>query len=131
MALIAVGMFAAGMRGSQMFDIDFTGGTSLTFMLNDSSKMPIAEVRNTLRSTELNEKNLLVVERGETNTRYSIDTSEQSVDRVKEVVQQAFGDKLLTYVRTGVLTPWSGTALPHATEIGPGHPAEEPETQKK
>jgi argininosuccinate synthase len=30
-------------------------------------------------------------------------------------------DKLLTYVQTGLLTPWSGTALPHVAEIGPGH----------
>jgi argininosuccinate synthase len=30
-------------------------------------------------------------------------------------------DKLFTYVRTGLLAPWSGTALPHVAEIGPGH----------
>src|SRR4051794_11042327 len=30
-------------------------------------------------------------------------------------------DKLFTYVKTGVLAPWSGTALPHVAEIGPGH----------
>jgi len=29
-------------------------------------------------------------------------------------------DKLFTYVRTGLLAPWSGTALPHVPEIGPG-----------
>jgi len=35
-------------------------------------------------------------------------------------------DKLFTYVKTGVLAPWSGTALPHVAEIGPGHaPREE------
>jgi argininosuccinate synthase len=28
-------------------------------------------------------------------------------------------DKLFTYVKTGVLAPWSGTALPHVAEIGP------------
>jgi argininosuccinate synthase len=28
-------------------------------------------------------------------------------------------DKLFTYVKAGVLAPWSGTALPHVTEIGP------------
>jgi argininosuccinate synthase len=30
-------------------------------------------------------------------------------------------DKLFTYVRTGLLAPWSGTALPHVAAIGPGH----------
>jgi argininosuccinate synthase len=29
-------------------------------------------------------------------------------------------DKLFTYVKAGVLAPWSGTALPHVPEIGPG-----------
>ena len=33
-------------------------------------------------------------------------------------------DKLFTYVKAGVLAPWSGTALPHVPEIGPGHPAD-------
>jgi argininosuccinate synthase len=28
-------------------------------------------------------------------------------------------DKLFTYVKAGVLAPWSGTALPHVAEIGP------------
>jgi argininosuccinate synthase len=28
-------------------------------------------------------------------------------------------DKLFTYVKAGVLAPWSGTALPHVGEIGP------------
>jgi argininosuccinate synthase len=31
-------------------------------------------------------------------------------------------DKLFTYVKAGVLAPWSGTALPHLPE--PEHPAE-------
>jgi argininosuccinate synthase len=35
-------------------------------------------------------------------------------------------DKLFTYVQTGVLAPWTGTALPHVAEIGPAHDAEEP-----
>jgi argininosuccinate synthase len=28
-------------------------------------------------------------------------------------------DKLFTYVKAGVLAPWSGTALPHAPELPP------------
>ena len=31
-------------------------------------------------------------------------------------------DKLFTYVKAGVLAPWSGTALPHLPE--PEHPAD-------
>ena len=40
-------------------------------------------------------------------------------------------DKLFTYVRAGVLAPWSGTALPHVAEIGPGHQADDPENGQK
>jgi hypothetical protein len=43
-------------------------------------------------------------------------------------------DKLFTYVRAGVLAPWSGTALPHPAEAGTesgSTPAEAPETVEK
>jgi SecD/SecF fusion protein len=59
--LIAIGMFAVYKRGGQMLDIDFTGGSSVTFALNESDKMPIAEVRDVLEDSELADKNLLIV----------------------------------------------------------------------
>ena len=37
-ALIAIGMMAVYFRGSQLLDIDFTGGSSVTFTLNDSEQ---------------------------------------------------------------------------------------------
>jgi len=30
-------------------------------------------------------------------------------------------DKLFTYVKVGVLAPWTGTALPHPSELPPKH----------
>ncbi len=57
--------------------------------------MPIAEVRQAMEETGL--KNLLVVEQENTNTRYSIDTSEQSIDKVEQAIAKKFGDKLMTY----------------------------------
>ncbi|HEX2474540.1 MAG TPA: protein translocase subunit SecF, partial [Lacipirellulaceae bacterium] len=57
----------------------------------------ISEVRAALSNTELAEKNLLIVERGTSNTRYQVDTSEQSVDKTKEAISTSFGDKLMTY----------------------------------
>lgn len=97
LAIIAVGMVAAVSRGSQLFDIDFTGGSSVTFTLKPADAMPIGAVRDALIGTDLKDKNLLVVERGETHTRYSIDTSEQSVERVQEIIREAFSNKLMTY----------------------------------
>jgi argininosuccinate synthase len=42
-------------------------------------------------------------------------------------------DKLFTYVKTGVLAPWTGTALPHVPEIGhgPENPPDGPEADPK
>jgi argininosuccinate synthase len=40
-------------------------------------------------------------------------------------------DKLLTYVKTGVLAPWSGAALPAPSGIEGSHPADGPRDEKK
>ncbi len=93
--VIAIGMIAVVGRGSQLFDIDFTGGSSVAFTLNQP--IPLGQVRNALARTELVDKNLLVVERGEKSTGYTVDTSEQSVDKVKDVVHKEFSDKLKKY----------------------------------
>jgi SecD/SecF fusion protein len=95
--LIAIGMVAAYFRGSQLLDIDFTGGSSVTFTLNDKDSMPLSEVRNALVKTELADKNLLIVGRGEKDAAYTVDTSEQTVDNVKTVIIKEFGDKLKKY----------------------------------
>jgi SecD/SecF fusion protein len=97
LVLIAIGLAAVFARGKQLLDIDFTGGSSVSFILNESAKMPIADVRAAFEGTDLADKNLLIVERGTTNTRYQIDTSEQSVDNVKDIIRQTFGPKLMTY----------------------------------
>jgi SecD/SecF fusion protein len=97
LVIITIGMAAVFARGSQLLDIDFTGGSSATFMLKESAAMPISDVRAALSETELAGKNLLIVERGRSHTRYQIDTSEQSVEKVKDIISKTFGDKLMTY----------------------------------
>jgi SecD/SecF fusion protein len=97
LVIITIGMAAVFARGSQLLDIDFTGGSSVTFMLKESAAMPISDVRAALSETELAGKNLLIVERGRSHTRYQIDTSEQSVEKVKDIISKTFGDKLMTY----------------------------------
>jgi SecD/SecF fusion protein len=123
---IVIGIVAIYFRGSQLLDIDFTGGSSVTFALKESDKMPIAAVRNALLDSELAEQNMLVVELGESQTRYTIDTSEQSVDRVKDVLAQRFGDKLLRFsVQIGALKQFdeggvAGTEAQLTVNKGPG-----------
>ena len=96
LAVIAIGLVAVYFRGAQMLDIDFTGGSSVTFTLKSSEGMSRNEVGDTLEKTELADKNLVIVQLGTDQTRYRIDSSE-SVDRVKEIVSAEFGDKLKTF----------------------------------
>jgi SecD/SecF fusion protein len=106
--VIGVGMVAAYARGWSLLDIDFTGGSSVTFALNPDDKMSIGDVRDALVATPLGEKNLVVVERGKTGTRFSVDTSDQSVDEVKQIVLDTFDDKMQMFsVEIGALTPFT------------------------
>ncbi len=93
LVLLAIGMAAVYSRSSQLLDIDFTGGSSVTFTL--SEPMPISKVQAALDDTKLSDKNLLVVARGTSDTRYTVDTSERSVEDVKAVLAKTFGDNLM------------------------------------
>ena len=70
------------------------------FTLNEP--MPLDKVRNILAEAKIGEaklgdKNLIVVERGEKHTDMPMDTSEQSVESVKKVISDEFGDKFKKY----------------------------------
>ncbi len=99
-SLILIGMVAVYTRGTQLLDIDFTGGSSVTFTLNDKDPMTQAGVSEALGKTELADKNLLVVQIGRDGTAFTVDTSEQSVDKVKDIIIKEFGDKLKKYSLT-------------------------------
>jgi SecD/SecF fusion protein len=94
--------------------------------LNPENKMGIGAVRDALVETPLGEKNLLVVERGQTGTRFSVDTSDQSVDEVKQVILDTFDDKLQMFsVEAGAIAPFTagtftGFEAPITVNEGPG-----------
>ncbi len=133
--VIVAGIGAMVARGTDLLNIDFTGGTSVYFVLDDQAD--IAEVRDVLEHSELADKNLLVVARGTIatgnaksgNTTYSVDTSVvdevtedgQTIDAagwVKGVISEKFKGKLRTYeVRADepVFVPADGTS-PAAVE---------------
>ena len=91
-------MVAVYARGTQLLDIDFTGGSSVTFTLKAIRQdVDCRGPRRARRNPSWPTRTCLIVERGTTNTRYQIDTSEQSVDTVKEIITKTFGDKLMTY----------------------------------
>lgn len=95
-AVILIGMIAVYSRGGSMLDIDFTGGSSVSFMLRPSDRMPIGQVRARLEKTDLADRNLVIVELGTDDMRYTIDSS-ASVEQVKQIVTDEFGDKLLKF----------------------------------
>ncbi len=108
LVVIATGLAAVGYRQSGILNIDFTGGTSVTMALTADNAMPFTDVDNTLRETVLAEKDLLVVQQGETGTRYTInsnlaagdkdsDPGRDLVTETEAIIAQAFEGKLLTY----------------------------------
>ena len=95
--VIAIGLGAVSMRGRDLLDIDFTGGSSVTIVFEDDQKMPYNEVYETLEKTPLGEANLSLVSVGDDGTRYTVTTINDNVDDVEKILTDAFGDKLKTY----------------------------------
>jgi SecD/SecF fusion protein len=110
--LILIGMVGCYFRGSSLLNIDFTGGSTVTFVLDEAHPKPINEVQAALDKTDLFGKNLLVVRNGEKDTRYTVNTSEQAVDKVKQTIIDTFGNELLNYsVEFSNLKPFTDGAL--------------------
>ncbi|TWT86187.1 bifunctional preprotein translocase subunit SecD/SecF [Pseudobythopirellula maris] len=108
LALISLGLVGVFSRGSDLLDIDFTGGSSVTMALKPENAATIAEVRETLEQTELVENNLLIVERGETGTRFTVNSSIEDVDEAESILDEAFQGKLQTYsVEIGESEPFT------------------------
>ncbi|TWT48283.1 protein translocase subunit SecD [Botrimarina hoheduenensis] len=115
LALIGLGLAGVFGRGENLLNIDFTGGSSVTMVLKKDASAPIAEIRKTLETTELADKNLLVVELGESDadapsTRYTISSSLDDVDAAEDLIAETFGDKLQTYsVKLGSVKSFTET----------------------
>ncbi len=93
--LIAIGMVAVGMRGKSLLDIDFTGGSSVTFVLDGAHRMDYAEVEKALRGTPLSDATLVAMD--ETGTRYTVTTTNDDIAKVEEMLAETFTGKLKTY----------------------------------
>ena len=128
--LIGLGLAAVAQRGEGILNIDFTGGTSVTMVLNEDNAMTVGEVRSELEQTDLADKNLLVVERGRTNTRFTVNSSlrdRNSVEQVQQILADQFAGRLKSYnVEFRDLTPFSegdftGTEATLAINMGPGY----------
>jgi len=102
LAFILLGLAAAAQRGQGLFDIDFTGGTSVQVAFKPDRGLDIADVRKAV--SVLPDVAVSAVTGGDAaaNTRYKIDTSlrdETPADGndVEQALRQVFPDRLQTY----------------------------------
>ncbi|QDT69902.1 bifunctional preprotein translocase subunit SecD/SecF [Planctomycetes bacterium MalM25] len=104
LAVIGVGLLGVMNRGENLLNIDFTGGSSVTMVLDQPAEF--SEVRSALADAELGESlgggklgdaNLTVVKRGETGTRYTINCNVDDVGAIEALIAKTFDGKLKTY----------------------------------
>ena len=120
-AVIALGALAAYRRGSELFDIDFTGGTSVQVQFKEGQELPIAEVRR-LVSAKLESATVSSVKLadGMSDRRFKIDTSNQDEQEVERLLKEAFPGRLATAsVRVGGIEPIPGVDEPAEGEPAP------------
>ena len=117
-AVILLGALAAGRRGSELFDIDFTGGTSVQIEFKDGQELPIAEVRRAVsgrfRSATVSSVTLA---EGVADRRFKIDTSNQDQAEVEQLLQEAFPGRMATYGMTSGEITSSPAAEPTAEGV--------------
>jgi SecD/SecF fusion protein len=96
-AVILLGALAAARRGSELFDIDFTGGTSVQVEFKEGQELPIAEVRRAVagkfRSATVS---AVTLAEGAADRRFKIDTSTQDQEEVERLLKEAFPGRLAT-----------------------------------
>ena len=124
--IIGAGLVAGIMRGSELLDIDFTGGSSVQIVFEKEKAKDIAEVREAVAGLP----DVAVSAVGESDLDFKIDTSEKDLRTVQGQLKEIFGDALKTYNMTvGDLTtieaaaPAAGTTSGEATVPAAAEPA--------
>jgi len=93
---ILAGLAGSAQRGQGLFDIDFTGGTSVQVAFKPGKAPDIADVRSAVRALPDTAVSSVSVD-GESQTRFKIDTSLRDTAEVQKTLQGVFPDSLLTY----------------------------------
>jgi SecD/SecF fusion protein len=94
---ILAGLAAAWQRGQGLFDIDFTGGTSVQVAFKPEKALDIADVRKAVAALPDAAVSAVTSAEGPANLRYKIDTSLRDDDEVEKALQEAFPGRLATY----------------------------------
>ncbi|MFM8736049.1 MAG: protein translocase subunit SecD [Pirellulales bacterium] len=99
LAFIALGLAAAWQRGQGLFDIDFTGGTSVQVEFKSDQPLGIAAVREAVAELPDAAVSAIKTTGGEADLRYKIDTSLRGDDAgtVEGRIRDLFPGRLATY----------------------------------
>ncbi len=132
--ITVLGLVVAGVRGKDLFDIDFTGGTSVQVVFRQAEK--IEDIRTALDKYEAQHKDSLpgatvthvYYENEAPDRRFVINTSNTKGDDVKKLIEQLFGGKLvnanLTYdISTAPVNVSPGEKAPETTPAKTAGPA--------
>ncbi len=96
-AFIALGLAAAAQRGQGLFDIDFTGGTSVQVAFKPDKTLDIADVRTAVSALPDAAVSAVTAADAAPGLRYKIDTSLRDDGAVEQALRDAFPGRLQTY----------------------------------
>jgi SecD/SecF fusion protein len=94
---ILAGLAAAWLRGQGLFDIDFTGGTSVQVAFQPDKGLDIGEVRKAVSVLPDVAVSAVTAGDGPADLRYKIDTSLRDDDSVEQTLREVFPGRLATY----------------------------------
>ncbi len=130
LVFIAVGLAAAWQRGQGLFDIDFTGGTSVQIAFKPDQALEIAAVREAVSELPDVAVSSVTVGDAAANLRYKIDTSERDAAAVERTLRESFPGRLATYsMGFGEIVSAAGPEGSGTTADGNGEQAEGEEPQ--
>jgi len=94
---ILLGLAAAVQRGQGLFDIDFTGGTSVQVAFKPERPLDVAEVRTAVAALPDAAVSAVTSADAAPGLRYKIDTSLRDDAAVEQALRDAFPGRLATY----------------------------------
>lgn len=97
MLFILAGLAAAWLRGQGLFDIDFTGGTSVQVAFQPDKGLGIGEVRKAVSVLPDVAVSAVTSGEGAADLRYKIDTSLRDDEAVERTLREVFPGRLATY----------------------------------
>jgi SecD/SecF fusion protein len=126
-AFILLGLAAAWQRGQGLFDIDFTGGTSVQLAFKPGQELDVAAVRQAVSGLPDVAVSAVTTADAAPGSRYKVDTSLRrsggAEGEVEKTLRDAFPGRLLTYsmqygeIKTRSTDGEAAAALPTAVSL--------------